>query len=77
LVKEIQSNGVVETTHSDNVPLEINQMGVWCGVGGVVKLPFSFNGLFELRYEAAEGILREHMQSNIKTFQVILGIRTK
>lgn len=76
-LQERQANGVVETYYYSDVAMDVSQLGYWAGIGGVIKLPYRFDGLVELRYESCNGTALVSLRSQITTFQLMLGIRTK
>ncbi|MBX2957052.1 MAG: PorT family protein [Cyclobacteriaceae bacterium] len=80
-VREVESNGVVNTTTNKALVFSQNQFGIWGGLGvskGIRKL----NAFVELRYEQTNGIVssseftQRDLRSTISNAQIAIGLRT-
>jgi hypothetical protein len=76
-VHEREINNVVETFYRDDFAMPRSHLAYWGGAGGIIKLPYRFDGVVELRYEKSSNVIMAHLLSNITTFQLVLGVRTK
>lgn len=80
--REVESYNVVSTYFSESVPINSNQVGLWGGIGLSRIITPRIDGVVELRYEQTDGVtpiaLRSvGLNSTVKNFQLLIGIRFK
>jgi hypothetical protein len=79
-IQEAESNNVVETFTTEALSIKKNQFGLWGGVGALMSIGKKLTVFSELRFERTDGISvvpQAELNSKIRNFQVIIGIRTK
>ena len=77
LVEEVESNTGIRTYYREAVPIQRNEMGLWGGLGGTIKLHPKSAGFLEIRFEKMSGFSNQPVITVISNFQVIVGIRTR
>lgn len=75
-VREREFDNVVETT-TDKLDISKSPLSFWIGAGAIVRLPYKFDAIVDLRYENSKRELMTLSSVKITSIQLTLGIRRK